>query len=122
MLPLLVLGALGLNYQAARELDEVSTTLDKNRRPLTDFWGGICIGLVIGLWVGVNQKDRILAGMSMLETMSSWAQWATGIGAKDDKPAEVKHPGQQPTMHAQGQGWQQYQQPPRQQYQQQIPG
>eukprot|EP00438_Fugacium_kawagutii_P024377 Skav213353 [mRNA] locus=scaffold317:92112:101749:- [translate_table: standard] len=51
--PVLVLGGLYANYFSTKELDDIST-LEKTRRPLSDFWSGICVGVIIGVWAGVN--------------------------------------------------------------------
>eukprot|EP00913_Durusdinium_trenchii_P025557 g23988.t1 len=36
-----------------KELDDIAT-VEIQRRPLSDFWSGICVGIIIGVWAGVN--------------------------------------------------------------------
>merc|ERR1719265_2002874 len=96
LVPLAMVGALGANWMAARELDEVST-LERSRRPLSDFMCGGLLGAILGLWTGVNHADTIRTAWSGFEKMASWmfpalSSLADG-GGSQKRPPEGGHPG-----------------------------
>mmetsp|Transcript_28964 Transcript_28964/g.46812 ORF Transcript_28964/g.46812 Transcript_28964/m.46812 type:complete len:115 (-) Transcript_28964:114-458(-) len=70
--PVLVLGGLYANYFSTKELDDIST-LEKTRRPLSDFWSGICVGVIIGVWAGINYGPSLKYAWETLDWMSRWA-------------------------------------------------
>merc|ERR1712012_1527402 len=64
--PLMVAGGLWANAYSARDLDEIST-LDKPATPLSNFWGGIFLGGILGLWAGVNFGPSLKQAWSSVE-------------------------------------------------------
>ena len=56
-------GAVGLNYQAAKDLDN-SGSGQKRLRP---FWPAFILGAVSGLWIGVSFSSSISASFTFIE-------------------------------------------------------
>jgi len=74
----MILGGLGLNWQANKEL--IPYTADSTK-PFSGFWQGVAIGLMIGLWTGVNYGTWVTSGWNMFEKMG-W--WVIGYPASKD--------------------------------------
>ena len=55
-------GAVGLNYQATRELDG---TVGQRRLP--PMWGAFMLGAVTGLWLGVSFSPSINSAFTFME-------------------------------------------------------
>eukprot|EP00928_Gymnodinium_smaydae_P057247 TRINITY_DN40516_c0_g1_i1.p1 TRINITY_DN40516_c0_g1~~TRINITY_DN40516_c0_g1_i1.p1 ORF type:complete len:130 (-),score=23.91 TRINITY_DN40516_c0_g1_i1:113-502(-) len=97
--PLLLLGGLGANWQACKELDEVAS-YERSRRPLSDFWGGVLLGGILGLWVGLNYGDGMRLAYDRCERVLSWITPALrpilGSGQEDKRPPQPPAPGMMP--------------------------
>mmetsp|Transcript_32386 Transcript_32386/g.75199 ORF Transcript_32386/g.75199 Transcript_32386/m.75199 type:complete len:111 (-) Transcript_32386:176-508(-) len=72
MIPVLLVG-LGLwgNWYSSKALDEVSS-VERLRRPLSDFWSGALLGAVMGLWVGVTWGQQLKQAWNTVDRVSSW--------------------------------------------------
>lgn len=55
-------GAVGLNYQATKELDGAA-----GQRKLPPMWGAFLLGAVTGLWLGVSFSPSINTAFSFME-------------------------------------------------------
>eukprot|EP00434_Breviolum_minutum_P002761 symbB.v1.2.002429.t1/scaffold129.1/size311234/18 len=111
--PVLVLGGLYANYFSTKELDDIST-LEKTRRPLSDFWSGICVGVIIGVWAGINYGPSLKYAWETLDWVQiqqicltgfcasalQLAHFATKNGASIQSPAAFLGTGKQ-TKHKQ---------------------
>ncbi|OLQ13322.1 NAD-specific glutamate dehydrogenase [Symbiodinium microadriaticum] len=64
--PALVLAGLYGNLYSAKELDDISR-VEVARRPLSDFWSGILLGTMLGLWVGINYGETMKSAWDTLE-------------------------------------------------------
>eukprot|EP00930_Biecheleria_cincta_P052163 TRINITY_DN37404_c0_g1_i1.p1 TRINITY_DN37404_c0_g1~~TRINITY_DN37404_c0_g1_i1.p1 ORF type:complete len:117 (+),score=19.75 TRINITY_DN37404_c0_g1_i1:40-390(+) len=69
--PALLVGGLWANLYSSRELDEVST-LERSRRPLNDFWSGVLLGAILGIWAGVNCSESLKNAFSSLDKVATW--------------------------------------------------
>ena len=69
LLPLIAAsaGAVGLNYQATKELDGSS-------RRLPPFWPAFVLGAVTGLWIGVSFSSTISSTLNFVE---KWMGFST---------------------------------------------
>ena len=56
-------GAVGLNYQAAKDLDGAPG------KRISPFWTTFALGAVTGLWIGVSFSTNICSAFSFLETV-----------------------------------------------------
>ena len=56
-------GAVGLNYQAAKDLD----TSGSGQKRLGSFWPAFILGAVSGLWIGVSFSSSISASFTFIE-------------------------------------------------------
>mmetsp|Transcript_137368 Transcript_137368/g.194384 ORF Transcript_137368/g.194384 Transcript_137368/m.194384 type:complete len:114 (+) Transcript_137368:26-367(+) len=100
--PVLVLGGLYANYFSTKELDDIST-LEKTRRPLSDFWSGICVGVIIGVWAGINYGPSLKYAWETLDWMSRWAlspsEKRPPNGPGPQSPHQVPRGGPQPQVY-----------------------
>eukprot|EP00929_Paragymnodinium_shiwhaense_P068459 TRINITY_DN34435_c0_g1_i1.p1 TRINITY_DN34435_c0_g1~~TRINITY_DN34435_c0_g1_i1.p1 ORF type:complete len:119 (+),score=1.59 TRINITY_DN34435_c0_g1_i1:131-487(+) len=85
--PLAFVGALGANFMAAKDLDEVAS-IERARRPLSDFVCGGLLGAILGLWTGVNYAETIRNAWSGFEQLASWISPAIASlsGGPEDRP------------------------------------
>eukprot|EP00442_Polarella_glacialis_P005855 CAMPEP_0115100386 /NCGR_PEP_ID=MMETSP0227-20121206/32535_1 /TAXON_ID=89957 /ORGANISM="Polarella glacialis, Strain CCMP 1383" /LENGTH=114 /DNA_ID=CAMNT_0002495795 /DNA_START=75 /DNA_END=419 /DNA_ORIENTATION=+ len=70
--PVLLLGGLFANYTSSKELDEISS-FERSRRPISDFWSGVLLGTILGVWAGVNYGPSLKSAWSTLDRVVSWA-------------------------------------------------
>lgn len=71
--PWMVLGALGLNWQASKDLENVGSG---GGRPggggFNGFWPGTFLGLAIGLWVGISCGGTLQRWYGNVEGFLTW--------------------------------------------------
>lgn len=122
MIPVLaVAGGLWYNWFAAKELDDIAT-VERTRRPISDFWSGILLGAILGLWTGVNHGETLKSTWSTIDRVGSWVL-PTVFGQKRLPDAQntqappgqpPMYQGQQPPLPPGQQPMVYYQQPPQQ--------
>mmetsp|Transcript_21564 Transcript_21564/g.64333 ORF Transcript_21564/g.64333 Transcript_21564/m.64333 type:complete len:102 (+) Transcript_21564:76-381(+) len=89
ILPVMLLGGLWANVYSAKELDEVSA-IERTRRPLSDFWSGVLLGAILGLWTGVNYGPSLRQTWSTIDKVASWVlPGAAGPPAEKRPDAEA---------------------------------
>mmetsp|Transcript_111370 Transcript_111370/g.295954 ORF Transcript_111370/g.295954 Transcript_111370/m.295954 type:complete len:115 (-) Transcript_111370:97-441(-) len=72
MIPALLLGfGLWGNWYSSKALDEISS-IERLRRPISDFWSGIILGAVVGLWVGANYGQQLKQAFSTVDKVTGW--------------------------------------------------
>eukprot|EP00927_Polykrikos_kofoidii_P052257 TRINITY_DN46041_c0_g1_i1.p1 TRINITY_DN46041_c0_g1~~TRINITY_DN46041_c0_g1_i1.p1 ORF type:complete len:123 (-),score=18.64 TRINITY_DN46041_c0_g1_i1:88-456(-) len=87
-IPVLVAGGLGLNWMAAKELDEVSS-IERTRRPISDFWCGLILGSILGLWTGINHGASLKQAYSTFDSIAGWVFPVVSRLAGGRKPPDM---------------------------------
>ena len=74
-------GAVGLNYQASKELD---TSISRAGR-WQSFWPAFALGAVTGLWLGVSFAPQITGGFAFADKWFGWTSAATPQASDEEE-------------------------------------
>eukprot|EP00747_Dinoflagellata_sp_TGD_P167562 gnl/TRDRNA2_/TRDRNA2_192177_c0_seq1.p1 gnl/TRDRNA2_/TRDRNA2_192177_c0~~gnl/TRDRNA2_/TRDRNA2_192177_c0_seq1.p1 ORF type:complete len:135 (+),score=13.56 gnl/TRDRNA2_/TRDRNA2_192177_c0_seq1:77-481(+) len=73
VLPWVLAAGVGWNYLTSKDLDDCAA-VEKARRPLGDFWSGICCGLLVGLYAGLFHSGSLREAWAVVDRLAAWVR------------------------------------------------